>query len=88
MLETDPLTDAHVAQEDAIKKCYLSAKSRGYSVFALQDGGRCASSTDAEDTYDMYGPSANCSSSGKGGVRANQVYRIGKLFTVTRKVLK
>ena len=80
--------DDHLARDNAIKNCYLSAKSLGYVIFALQDGGRCASSANAEDTYDMYGPSTNCGSGGKGGVRENQVYRIGKLSLLLKKCSK
>ena len=87
MLESEPLTDDHLTSEDAIKNCYLSAKSRGYAIFALQNGGRCATSADAEETYDMYGSSTNCSSDGKGGIMVNQVYRIGKLSLLLRKCI-
>ena len=45
-------------------------------MFALQDGGWCASSPTAEDTYKKYGESQECLSDGEGGDRANQVYKI------------
>ena len=50
-------------------------------MFAVQDGGWCASSQTAEDTYNKYGKSQECSQQGEGGIEANQVYKIlfGKL---------
>ncbi|XP_070540332.1 uncharacterized protein [Ptychodera flava] len=61
---------------DAINKCANAAASRGYSVFAVQNGGWCASSSDALDSYDQYGPSDKCADDGKGGPWANHVYAI------------
>lgn len=63
-------------RSDAITKCARSAASLGHRVFALQNGGRCASSADAPDTYDKYGRSRACNDDGKGGRRANAVYEI------------
>ena len=50
-------------------------------MFAVQDGGWCASSHTAEDTYKKYGESQECSQQGEGGIEANQVNKIlfGKL---------
>ena len=45
-------------------------------MFALQDGGWCASSPIAGGTYDKYGESNNCPEDGEGGQSANHVYRI------------
>ena len=45
-------------------------------MFAVQDGGWCASSQTAEDTYKKHGESQKCSQQGEGGVEANQVYKI------------
>ena len=43
-------------------------------MFALQDGGWCASSAKAWDTYDKYGQSLDCQVDGEGGSWANNVY--------------
>lgn len=65
-------------REDAIGKCARFAFSKGYTVFALQDGGMCSTSADAERTYRRAGPSFGCGRHGKGGHMANQVYKITK----------
>ncbi|KAI8510687.1 hypothetical protein Bbelb_116030 [Branchiostoma belcheri] len=59
---------------DAIRKCGDVATSRGYEVFAIQNGGQCASSADARQTYNRYGPSTRCLPDGEGGPWANEVY--------------
>ena len=78
----DPILDGgYKARANAIEKCYEAAKKRGYKVFAVQDGGWCASSATAENTYDKYGPYHTCASDGEGGAWGNQVYFIrGKVF--------
>ena len=63
-------------RHDAIKKCYRAAKKRGFQLFAIQNGGWCASSTSAFKTFNKYGKSSACKSDGKGGPWANQVYYI------------
>ncbi|XP_078580556.1 uncharacterized protein LOC144864360 isoform X11 [Branchiostoma floridae x Branchiostoma japonicum] len=74
---TDPRLDgSYRARANAIEKCYQVAKSRGYSVFAVQHGGWCAGSATALSTYRKYGPSAACQADGEGGGWANQVYLI------------
>lgn len=60
----------------AIEKCYQAAKKRGYKVFAVQNGGWCASSATASMTFDKYGKSTSCKTDGKGGPWANEVYYI------------
>ena len=47
-----------------------------FQVFAVQNGGWCATAADAEDTYDKYGASTTCADDGEGGPWGNQVYRI------------
>ena len=64
------------ARNLAIRKCYQAAKNRGFQVFAIQNGGWCASSAIAASTYDKYGKSTACKAGGKGGPWANQVYYI------------
>ena len=71
-------------RQDAIQKCFLSAKSLGYAVFAVQAGGWCASSATAKSTFKKYGKSNDCNSNGKGGYYASSVYEIieGTLFLI------
>ena len=45
-------------------------------MFALQNGGWCASSADAVKTYQKYGKSTSCATDGEGGAWGNQVYKI------------
>ncbi|XP_019623335.1 PREDICTED: mucin-19-like [Branchiostoma belcheri] len=74
---TDPRLDGrYLYREQPFEKCLAVAQSRGFSVFALQNGGWCASSAEAGNTYNMYGPSAGCGADGEGGPWANEVYRI------------
>ena len=47
-----------------------------YQVFALQNGGWCASSPTAQETYNKLGTSSSCAVDGEGGPLANQVYKI------------
>ena len=64
------------ARQQSIEKCYQAAKKRGFHVFAVQDGGWCASSALAAKTFNKYGKSSACKSDGEGGPLANQVYYI------------
>eukprot|EP00058_Branchiostoma_floridae_P006700 XP_002592188.1 hypothetical protein BRAFLDRAFT_88075 [Branchiostoma floridae] len=74
---TDPRLDGdYKSRENPIEKCYQVALSRGFPVFALQNGGWCAGSADRLNTYDRYGPSTTCASDGEGGPWGNEVYRI------------
>nr|XP_039249479.1 uncharacterized protein LOC120327143 isoform X1 [Styela clava] len=66
----------YTARKEAIQKCGNYAKSKGYSVFAVQNGGWCATSINAEDTFDKYGPYSTCRKDGEGGPWGNQVYKI------------
>ena len=45
-------------------------------MFAVQNGGWCASSANALDTYQKYGVTNSCKPDGEGGPAGNQVYRI------------
>jgi hypothetical protein len=64
-------------RENAIEQCFKVAASKGHKVFALQNGGWCASSpSDDPAEYAKYGISQGCGSNGKGGSWANSVYRI------------
>ena len=49
-------------------------------MFAVQNGGWCAASATADQTFDKQGTSAACGSDGEGGPWANEVYVIkGKM---------
>ncbi|XP_002734997.1 uncharacterized protein LOC100371411 [Saccoglossus kowalevskii] len=62
-------------RSNPIQKCAEVARDLGYSMFAVQDGGWCASSANAENTFAIYGASSLCSN-GEGGAWANDVYRL------------
>ena len=70
------LNDSYSLRNDAIQKCALAAKVRGYETFAIQDGGICVSGPNAHQTYDKYDRSKGCKNEGKGGPWANQVYKL------------
>ena len=59
-----------------IAKCAVAVMRAGYSMFAVQNGGWCAASATAPQTYDKYGKSTACQADGEGGPFANQVYTI------------
>ena len=63
-------------RQNALEKCYQAAKQRGHEVFAVQNGGWCASSPIALNTYKKYGTTNTCKPDGEGGPWGNQVYRI------------
>ena len=63
------------SRQQAIQKCAVFAKLKGYKMFGIQDGGMCVTSASAHETYNKYGESQDCKSDGKGGFLANHVYR-------------
>ena len=69
------LWNDYKTRQQAIEKCAVFAKLKGYKMFGIQDGGMCVTSASAHETYNKYGESQDCKSDGKGGPRANQVYR-------------
>eukprot|EP00058_Branchiostoma_floridae_P007074 XP_002592562.1 hypothetical protein BRAFLDRAFT_68884 [Branchiostoma floridae] len=74
---TDSRLDGHYSsRENPIEKCYQVALSRGFPVFAVQNGGWCAGSADGLNTYYKYGASPACAADGGGGDLANEVYGI------------
>ena len=74
---TDPILDgSYGSRKDPITKCAVAAMKRGYTMFAVQAGGWCASSSTAALTFDKYGKSTACALDGEGGGWANQVYVI------------
>ena len=63
-------------RENPIAKCAVATMRAGYSMFAVQNGGWCAASATASQTYHKYGISTACNNDGEGGPWANQVYTI------------
>ncbi|KAL5268377.1 hypothetical protein ACHWQZ_G002293 [Mnemiopsis leidyi] len=61
--------------DDPIEGCRKIALDRGYKVFAVQYGGECFTDEDAHQTYQKYGRSEDCSSDGRGGPWAQNVYQ-------------
>lgn len=66
----------YVTRTDPIQKCLNATLALGYDVFAVQNGGWCASDATARNTFQKYGISTACSHDGEGGPWANQVYEI------------
>ena len=78
---------AYWTRKNPIAKCAVAAMRAGYSVFAVQNGGWCAASATAAETFNKYGKSAACNSDGEGGPWANQVYVInGKTLSRCRSL--
>jgi hypothetical protein len=76
--KSDILNEHYTRRENPIEKCHAAAAGKGYTIFAVQDGGQCFSSADAKTKYKKHGSSKACSSDGKGGPMANSVYEISK----------
>ena len=73
-LGSDPdLTGFYKQRQDPITKCADVARSRGYQLFAIQNGGMCLSGLKVQETYKIHGLARNCKD-GKGGEWANDVY--------------
>ena len=74
---TDSILDgSYSSRSNPISKCAVAAMRAGYSVFAVQDGGQCAASATALQSFHNYGKSTACKADGEGGPSANQVYLI------------
>ena len=74
---TDAILDgSYTSRKNPIAKCAVASMRKGYTFFAVQDGGRCAASATAPQTFDKYGKSTACKADGEGGPWANQVYVI------------
>ena len=89
----DPVLDGHYrTRSNAVEKCAGAAKKRGYKIFAIQNGGWCASSQDGEFTYNKYGVSYGCRGDGKGGSWSNRVYQFnshsGKSHLLALKIFR
>ena len=76
---------AYWTRLDPIEKCYRATKKRGFHVFAVQNGGWCATSANAFRTFSKYGKSSACKSDGEGGPWANHVYYIKGKNTVVQQ---
>nr|XP_039248872.1 uncharacterized protein LOC120326618 [Styela clava] len=70
------LRDSYPQRKDAIAKCARVATDLEYKVFAVQNGGWCATGSEAHMTYQKYGPSNGCRKDGEGGPWANHVYGV------------
>merc|ERR1719232_365767 len=71
------LKDNYKTRSEAFEKCRQATWDRGYSVFALQDGGACYTGPKADSTYKGRGSKSDaCKPDGMGGVEANQVYEM------------
>ena len=70
------LDGSYSSRTNPIAKCAVAAMTAGYSMFAVQDGGWCAASATAPQTFDKYGKSTACKDDGEGGPWANQVYKL------------
>ena len=74
---TDSILDgSYSSRSNPIAKCAVAAMRAGYSMFAFRNGGQCAASATALQTFDKYGISSACKADGEGGPWANQVYLI------------
>eukprot|EP00116_Pleurobrachia_bachei_P015569 sb/3475831/ len=69
------LKGSYGSRKDPVRKCADVAASRGFKVFAVQNGGWCASGPHAHRTYKKYGRANNCRG-GEGGGWANDVYAL------------
>ena len=76
--DTDSVLDGgalkYEERQNAIVKCAVAARKRGFPAFALQDDGWCAASAKALETFNKYGKSSDCQNDGRGGPFANNVY--------------
>ena len=61
-------------REFPIEKCADAARRRGYVMFAIQDGGLCATSKEIQNTYDTYGEGDDCMVNGTGSAFSSTVY--------------
>jgi len=72
----DHLLDGHyTTRKDAIEKCILVGRGRGYPIVGIQDGGMCVGSPTLND-FNKYGISHDCKSDGKGGPWATEVHAL------------
>ena len=87
---TDSILDGSYSfRSNPIAKCAVAAMRAAYILFAVQDGGQCAASATAPQTFDKYGTSTACKADGEGGPLANHVYLIkGETIKLINKKLR
>lgn len=74
---TDSVLDGpYTSRTNPIAKCAVAAMRKNFSFFAVQDGGRCAASATALQTFNVCGKSDACLSDGEGESLANQMYSL------------
>ena len=74
------LKDSYSSRDYAIYLCYLTAKARGFHIFALNYNGMCMGMRGSQ-RYQKYGKATTCKN-GKGySAYANDVYSIGGIFS-------
>ena len=74
---TDTILDgSYGSRKNAIAKCAVAGLRKGYTLFAVQNGGDCRTSATATQTFDKYGESDACKADGEGGPWANHVYSL------------
>ena len=54
------LTGPYNKRKNAVEKCARVAIDHGFTVFALQNGGKCLSGANGIKRFNMYGPSNLC----------------------------
>jgi hypothetical protein len=69
------LRDDYKVRKDPIGKCADTTKELGYKMFAIQNGGQCFASPNADQDFKRFGPSEKCVN-GLGGPLASDVYAI------------
>ncbi|XP_078364951.1 uncharacterized protein LOC144649338 [Oculina patagonica] len=83
----DPRLDGNYKlRENAIEKCALVSKERGYKVFAIQDGGKCLSSSTAHKSFMTGSPTGWCEGNGRGSAWFNHFYVIGEMKNVYSEI--
>ena len=71
------LNGSYTSRTNPIAKCAVATMRKSSNMFAVQDGGRCASSAAASLTqFDMNEKSDVCLPDGEGGSWASQVYSL------------
>ena len=68
----------YTSRQDALKKCARCAREMGMKIFALQDGGWCAASSDDGESYKRHEFTFTCGDLTKplGDSFVNHVYKL------------
>ena len=64
-----------ITASNSLETCMEIAMNLGYTVFGIQNGNECWSGSNAQSTYNKYGPSTACRD-GMGAPWTNDVYKI------------